>query len=67
MITESGKKKVYIIALIDDASRFITGIDIFFQDNFVNLMSVMRSAVSRYGRPKVFSFDYTDILTIPTF
>ena len=57
MITESGKKKVYIIALIDDASRFITGIDIFFQDNFVNLMSVMRSAVSRYGRPKVFNFD----------
>ena len=31
MITESGKKKVYIIALIDDASRFITGIDIFFR------------------------------------
>ena len=57
MITESGKKKVYIIALIDDASRFITGIDIFFQDNFVNLMSVMRSAVSKYGRPKVFNFD----------
>ncbi len=67
MITESEKKKVCIIALIDDASRFITGIYIFFQDNFVNLMSVMRSAVSRYGRPKVFSFDYTDILTIPTF
>ena len=41
----------------DDASRFITGIDIFFQDNFVNLMSVMRSAVSKYGRPKVFNFD----------
>lgn len=57
MITESGKKKVYIIALIDDASRFITGIDIFFQDNFVNLMSVMKSAVSKYGRPKVFNFD----------
>ncbi len=31
MITENGKKKVYIIALIDDASRFITGIDIFFR------------------------------------
>lgn len=57
MITDSGKKKVYIIALIDDASRFITGIDVFFQDNFVNLMSVMRSAVSKYGRPKVFNFD----------
>ncbi len=53
-----GKKhKLYIIALIDDASRFITGIDIFFNDNFVNLMSVMKSAVAKYGRPRLFNFD----------
>ena len=56
--TPDGKKhKVYIIALIDDASRFITGIDVFFNDNFVNLMSVMKSAVAKYGRPKLFNFD----------
>lgn len=56
--TSDGKKhKVYIIALIDDASRFITGIDVFFNDNFVNLMSVMKSAVAKYGRPKMFNFD----------
>lgn len=56
--TEDGQKhKVYIIALIDDASRFITGIDIFFNDNFVNLMSVMKSAVAKYGRPQMFNFD----------
>ena len=56
--TPDGKKhKLYIIALIDDASRFITGIDIFFHDNFVNLMSVMKSAVAKYGRPKLFNFD----------
>ena len=56
--TADGKKhKLYIIALIDDASRFITGIDIFFNDNFVNLMSVMKSAVAKYGRPKLFNFD----------
>lgn len=56
--TPEGKKhKLYIIALIDDASRFITGIDIFFNDNFVNLMSVMKSAVAKYGRPKLFNFD----------
>lgn len=48
---------MYVIALIDDASRFITGIDVFFNDSFVNLMSVMKSAVSKYGRPKVFNFD----------
>lgn len=56
--TPDGKKhKLYIIALIDDASRFITGIDIFYNDNFVNLMSVMKSAISKYGRPKVLNFD----------
>lgn len=56
--TPDGKKhRVYVIALIDDASRFITGIDVFFNDNFVNLMSVMKSAVSKYGQPKVFNFD----------
>ena len=53
-----GKKhRIYIIALIDDASRFITGIDVFYNDNFINLMSVMRSAIAKYGRPKVFNFD----------
>lgn len=51
------KKKVWIIALIDDASRFIVGIDVFFNDNFVNLMSVIRSAVIKYGKPKVMKFD----------
>lgn len=58
-LTDSDGKKhrIYIIALIDDASRFITGIDVFYNDNFINLMSVMKSAVSKYGRPKVFNFD----------
>lgn len=55
---KDGKKhRIYIIALIDDASRFITGVDIFYNDNFVNLMSVMKSAVSKYGRPRVLNFD----------
>lgn len=55
---KDGKKhRIYIIALIDDASRFVTGVDVFYNDNFVNLMSVMKSAVSKYGRPKVLNFD----------
>ncbi|MDD4388541.1 MAG: DDE-type integrase/transposase/recombinase [Bacilli bacterium] len=54
----SGKKiKTYIIALIDDASRMIVGIKIFENDNFVNLMSVIKSAISKYGKPKHFNFD----------
>lgn len=56
--TSDGKKRrVFIIALIDDASRFVPAADVFFNDNFVNLMSVIKSAVSRYGKPKVFNFD----------
>lgn len=56
--TSDGKKhKVFIIALIDDASRFIVGIDVFFNDNFINLMSVMKSAIAKYGLPKMFNFD----------
>ena len=43
--------------MIDDASRMITGIDLFYHDNFVNLMSVLKSAVARYGRPKILNFD----------
>ncbi|MDD3417382.1 MAG: integrase core domain-containing protein [Lachnospiraceae bacterium] len=31
--------------------------DVFFHDNFVNLMSVMKSAVAKYGRPQLFNFD----------
>lgn len=56
--TDDGKKhRIYIIALIDDASRFIVGIDVFFHDTFVNLMSVIKSAVAKYGRPQLFNFD----------
>ena len=56
--TSDGKKhRVYVIALIDDASRMVVGIDVFFHDTFVSLMSVLRSAVSKYGVPKVLNFD----------
>lgn len=55
---DNGKKRrTWIIALIDDSSRYIVGIDIFFNDNFVNLMNVMKTAVTRFGKPKVFNFD----------
>ena len=54
---DTKKHRIYIIVLIDDASHFITGIDVFYNDNFVHLMSVMKSAVSKYGRPKVLIFD----------
>jgi hypothetical protein len=51
------KHKIWIIAMLDDASRMITGIDVFFNDNLVNVMSVLKSAVSKFGRPKRLNFD----------
>ena len=54
---DSKKCRTYIIALIDDASRMIVGIDIFFNDNFINLMSVMKSAVTKFGKPLLLNFD----------
>lgn len=52
--TPDGKRRrVYVIARIDDASRMVVGINVFFNDTFVNLMSVLKSAVSKYGVPKV--------------
>ncbi|MGD9679316.1 MAG: DDE-type integrase/transposase/recombinase [Vulcanibacillus sp.] len=51
------KKKIWIMALIDDASRYIVGIDIFFNDNYINLMTVLKSAITKFGKPKVLSFD----------
>ena len=51
------KKRTYIIALLDDASRYIVGIDIFLNDTFINLMSIMKTAVTRFGRPKILNFD----------
>ena len=55
--TPDGKKRVFVIALIDDASRFIVAADLFFNDSFENLMTVIKSAVSKFGRPKLFTFD----------
>lgn len=57
LLVDGKKKKVWIIAFIDDASRMITGIDLFFHDNFVNVMSVIKSGVSKFGKPKILNLD----------
>jgi len=51
------KRRVWVIALIDDASRMITGIDVFLNDNYLNVMSVIKKAVVHYGKPSWFNFD----------
>ena len=52
-----GKHRIYVIALIDDASRYITGAKVFCKDNFNSLLQVMKPAVSKFGVPKVWNFD----------
>ena len=54
---DKAKVKLYIIALIDDASRLITAARIFEADNTINLLSTIKLAVSKYGKPKRFNFD----------
>lgn len=57
-LTVEGKKmRVYIIALIDDASRKVVACEAFFEDNFINLLKVIKSGISTCGKPKMFSFD----------
>ena len=54
---DGGKRRIYVLALIDDASRYITGAMVFYQDNFNSLLQVMKSAVTKYGVPKIWNFD----------
>ncbi len=57
-LTVDGKKiRTYIIAIIDDASRMIVGADVFFNDNTINFMSVLKTAISKYGKPKTLNLD----------
>lgn len=51
------RTKTWVIALIDDASRMVVGVDIFTNDNYVNLLSVIRRAVIRFGKPMTMKFD----------
>ena len=44
--------KTYMISIIDDASRMITHIEIFLNDNALNVQKVLRKAVAKYGVPK---------------
>lgn len=51
------KKRLFIVGIIDDASRMIVGCDVFFNDNYKNFMSVLKTAVSKYGKPKILNLD----------
>jgi len=53
VITVNGRKKqTYLITFIDDASRLILHGEFFFNDNAVNMQTVFKKAISKYGLPK---------------
>lgn len=56
---ENGRnpQRLYIIAAIDDASRLIVGAELFLHDTAINVQSVLKRAMKRYGLPKCV---YTD-------
>lgn len=52
-----GGKQLYLVLIIDDASRMVMGSGIYYQDNAVNFQKTLRDAIRKYGRPSVL---YTD-------
>ncbi len=51
------KSRIYLIAIIDDASRHIVHAEFFLNDNAVNVQTCLKKAVSKYGIPKMFFLD----------
>lgn len=45
------KKKVYIVAIIDDASRLLVGAGLYFEDNAINVQLTLKRAIQTYGKP----------------
>lgn len=46
------KVKTYIIAIVDDASRFVVGSAIYFEDNGLNVQQTLKKAIDTYGVPQ---------------
>jgi transposase InsO family protein len=44
--------KVYLIAVIDDYSRFVVGYDLFRESSAEHAIDVVRSAIARHGKPE---------------
>ena len=50
-------KKVYLIALIDDCTRYLVGSRFFFDENRPRLEEVLKWAIVRYGIPEILHVD----------
>jgi len=52
IIAGGRKRKVYIVGVIDDASRYLVGWGLFFEDNAINVQITLKRAIQTYGRPR---------------
>lgn len=52
-----GKRKTYLIAFIDDASRLITHAQFFWEQNYIAVRAALKEAILKRGVPKMI---YTD-------
>ena len=46
------KQRTYLIMAVDDCSRLIVGFGFFLEDNAINVQTVLKQAISKYGIPK---------------
>lgn len=57
ILQEGKKRKTFLIDIIDDCSRVIVGARFFFHENSINLETLLKDALLRFGAPDVL---YTD-------
>jgi len=57
ILHEKKKRKTFLIDIIDDCSRVIVGARFFFHENTINLETLLKDAMIRFGVPEVL---YTD-------
>ena len=59
------RKKVYLIAFIDDATRYVVGSRFFFDENRPRLEEVLKWAIIRHGIPEILHVDLFRSRTYP--
>lgn len=52
IVINNKKVKTYLISIIDDESRLIVGHGFFYNDTGINMQTVLKEAIKKYGIPK---------------
>lgn len=59
VLEENGKKRrAYMMVIIDDCSRMIMGAELFYSDNAVNFLALLKTAIQTYGIPRKLYVDH---------